>query len=253
MRLLDAADVNPPIGTRVPRDGRWSMGYNAPSRSCAMHMEIEDPCGGQGNTNLMGGVTSRPDQYRVAPVIVRSFLRQGVRCEQPDDEEWFRRAIGAKLEYVAGGALVTQWSTDIETWIGDAGVQSVTLAGTSAAQYRAGVVAAYDLWHKTVASEHGEPLLHVPPALVPDLEAAGIVKVTSPTDLSSVYSPKVVASPGYDLNPKIFFTGEIIVRITGIDDEGGPLNQARLNDVTISANQQLAIDVPPCSIVRVGA
>lgn len=253
MRLLDAADVNPPASVRAPRDGRWSLGYNAPSRQCSVHMEIEDPCGGAGNINLMGSPTGRPDQYFVQPVLVRSFLRQGVRCQQDDDEDWFRDALLAKLEYVAGGALVTQWSPNVETWIGDAGVQSVTLAGTSAAQYRTAVAAAYDLWHKTVASRHSEPLLHVPPALVPDLEAAGIVKVTSPTDLSSVFSPKVVASPGYDLNPKVFFSGEIVVRVSDIDDEGGPLNIARLNDVTLSANQQLAIDVPPCSIVRVGA
>jgi hypothetical protein len=129
----------------------------------------------------------------------------------------------------------------------------VALPGTSAAQYRTAVAAAYDLWHKTVADSHSEPVLHIPPALAPDLQAANIITVTSPTEVSSVYSPKVVVSPGYDLNPKIFFSGEIVVRISGIDDEGGPLHEARLNNVTISANQQLAVDVAPCSIVRLGA
>lgn len=251
MRLLEAADVNPTQGP--PRDGRWASGYGVPTRQCAVHMEVEDPCGGAGNTAIMGDVTDRPDQYWVQPVPVRSFLRQGVLCEQPDDKDWFRQAVGAKLEYVAGAALVSQWSTLVETWIGDAGVQSVALAGTSAAQYRTAVAAAYDLWHSTVADTASEPLLHVPPSLVPDLAAASILAVTSPTEISSVYSPKVVSSPGYDKNPKIFFTGRVVVRVSGIDDEGGPLYEARLNNVTLSGNELLAIDVAPCSIVRVGA
>lgn len=251
MRLLDAADVNPT--GRAPHDGRWLTGYNAPTRQCAMHVEIEDPCGTEGNVALLGTVASRPDVYWVQPVNVRDFLRQSVGCQQPDDEAWFRQAVRAKLEYVAGGALVSQWSTRTETWIGDAGVQSVSLPGTSAAQYRTAVAAAYDLWHSTVSDTNSEPLMHVPPALVPDLQAASILTVTSPTEISSVYSPKVVASPGYDRNPKIFFTGQVTVRVSDLDDEGGPLNEARLNNVTISANQQLAVDLPPCSIVRVGA
>lgn len=251
MRLLEAANVNP--GDRVPRDGRWSLGYNAPTRVCALHLEVEDPCGGEGNVAIVGDILDRPAQYWVQPVNVRSFLRQGTNCQQPDDEKWFEQAVGAKLEYVAGAALVSQWSTAVETWIGDAGVQSVALAGTSAAQYRTAVAAAYDLWHSTVAGPDSEPLLHIPPALAPDLQAAGILTVTGPRELSSVYSPKVVASPGYDKNPKIFFSGEVVVRISGVDDEGGPINEARINNVTISANQQLAIDVAPCSIVRVGA
>lgn len=252
MRLLDAANVNPAAGARAPADGRWLLGYNASARACAMHMETQDPCGGEANGAVIGDVNDRKGDYWVQPVNVRSYLRQSVLCEQFDDKDWFRQAIIAKLEYIAGLYLVTELAPAVETWIGDTAVQSVALAGTSAAQYRTAVAAAYDQWHSTVADTHSEPLMHVPPSLAPDLQAAGIIAVTSPTEVSSVYSPRVVVSPGYDKNAKVFFTGEIVVRITGVDDEGGPLREARLNNVTLSANQQLAVDVAPCAIVRVG-
>lgn len=254
MRLLEAANVNPPAGSGGPRDGRWFLGYSNAARQCAMHMETEDPCGGEANGAIIGDVTDRKGDYWVQPVNVRSFLRQSVSCEQPDDKDFFRQAVAAKLEYVAARYLVVELAPAVQTWIGDAGVQSVALAGNTAAQYRTAVAEAYDLWHSTVADVHSEPVLHVPPALVPDLEAANILAVTGPREISSVYSPKVVASPGYDTaTPKVFFTGEVVVRISGIDEEGGPLYEARLNNVTISANQVLAVDVAPCSIVRVGA
>src|SRR6478752_549028 len=198
MKLLEAANVNPPGGSRAPLDGRWSQGYNASSRSCSMQIEVEDPCGGEANTALVGDINDRKGRYWVQPVSVRNFLRQSTKCEQPDDKDWFRQAVAAKLEYVAGGYLVKEYMPAVATWIGDTGVPSVSLAGTSAAQYRTAVVAAYDLC------------------------------------------------------AKIFFSGEVIVRISDIDDEGGPLYAARLNNVTISANMQLAVDVAPCSIVRVG-
>ena len=252
MKLLEAANVNPPPGSRAPLDGRWSQGYNASSRSCSMQIEVEDPCGGEANTALVGDINDRKGRYWVQPVSVRNFLRQSTKCEQPDDKDWFRQAVAAKLEYIAGGYLVKEYMPAVTTWIGDTGVPSVSLAGTSAAQYRTAVVAAYDLWQANVVDPIGEPLMHVPPALVPDLTAANIITATGPNEFISIFSPKVVASPGYDLSAKIFFTGEVIVRISDIDDEGGPLYTARLNNVTFSANMQLAVDVAPCSIVRVG-
>jgi hypothetical protein len=255
MRLLDdgVATVNPAPGSRMPSDGRWAAGYNNSTRACAVHMEIQDPCGGEANIAIMGTVTGRPASYFVQPFAVRAYLRQSVSCEGPDDKDWFRESARAKLEYVAGRGLVQQFAPTVETWIGDAGVQSVALPGTSAAQYRTAVAAAYDLWNASVASSSGEPLMHVPPSLVPDLQAAGILSVTSPDEISSVYSSKVVSTPGYDLNAKIFFSGEIVIRVGEPDDEGGALYFARINDVTLSMNTLMAIDVAPCSIVRVGA
>lgn len=257
MKLLEAANVNPPVGTRYPLDGRWSQGYNASSRSCSMQIEIEDVCGLEGNTAIVGTVNTHKGCYWVQPVVIRNFLRQSTKVEQPDDKDWFRQAVPAKLEYVAGGYLVKEYIPAVATWIGDSGVQSVSLPGTSAAQYRTAVAAAYALWQSTVVDPIGEPIMHVPPSLVADLAAANIVTVAPPTSqapvsLTSQFSPTVVSSPGYDLNAKIFFTGEVIVRVSGIDDEGGPLYQARLNNATLSANMQLAVDVAPCSIVRVG-
>lgn len=253
MRLLDVANVNPRPGSRAPADGRWAQGYNTSARSCSVQMEIEDPCGGEANGVIVGDITDAKACYFVQPFPVRSFLRMSTKREQPDDKDWFGDAARAKLEYVAGKALVTQVFPTAVTWIGDAGVQSVALAGTSAAQYRTAVADAFDLWQSTVVDPIGDPLLHVPPRLVPDLIAANILTATSPTDLAAPgFTPKVVSSPGYDANAKIFFTGEVIVRMSDVDDEGGPLYTARINNLTFAQNQVMAIDVPPCSIVRVG-
>lgn len=255
MKLLDAANVNPRGGSRAPSDGRWLQGYNNSTRACAAQMEIEDPCGGesgQAPVPIVGNVLDRKASYFVQPFPIRSFLRQAVSCEQPDDKDWFAEAVKAKLEYVAGRALVTQFHPNVDTWIGDPTAQTVTLAGTTAAQYRTAVADAYDLWNSSVIDVLAEPIMHVPPRIAPDLVSAGILMATGPDEQSSIYGGKVVVSPGYDLNAKIFFTGEIVVRISVVDDEGGPLYAARINDVTLSSNQLMAIDVAPCSIVRVG-
>lgn len=252
MRLWDVARINPTDGPPSSRDGRWTNGFKNTTRACAVDIEVQDHCANNVTLNLMGATTSRPGQYDVIPFAPMTYLRQSVSCELPDDKDWLLEVNRAKLDYIASWALVAQFGSTIDTWIGDPGVQTVTLAGTSAAQYRTAVAAAYDQWHATVANTSAEPLMHVPPALVPDLQAASILMVTSPTEISSVYSPKVVSSPGYDKNQKIFFSGSIDIYIGEPEAGDSPIYNARMNDVTISASTLMALDVAPCSMVRVG-
>lgn len=254
MKLLDAADVNPT--DRWSR--RWIGGYEGVARECAVHMELQDPCattqGAISTQLIIGDITSRKSNYHVQPFPVVSALRQSVSCEQDDDKDWFRRAVQAKMEYAISRALVVNPVTGNETWVGDAGVQSVALAGTSAAQLRTAVAAAYDKWNSTVVDPEGVPIMHVPPVLLGDLQAAGIIMVTGPDEVSSGYARKVVVAPGYDTaTPHIFFTGHIKIRIAGIDEQGGVLYDHRINNYTLTVDQFAAIDVAPCSIVRVGS
>lgn len=256
MRLLTVANVNPAKASGGgPSDGRWLAGFNRSSRVCSVQIETADPCeAGTPNAPIMGTVNSLKSDYSVRPYSIAAALRQSVSCAEADDGDWFAEAIRHKLEYLAGRGLVTQMHPAVETWIGAAGTQQVTLPGTpTAANWVTAINDAYDLWHTTVADVVHEPLLHIPPRLAPQLQAAGIITITGPEEISSVYSPTVVCSPGYNANPVVFFSSPIVVYSNGMDMQGGPIYRSRLNSYSLQGNEQMAIDVPPCSIVRLGA
>lgn len=258
MKLLDAANVNP---ADQLQGQPWLSGYYGVARECAVHMEIEDPCPadwavpGAGATAIVGDVDSRKANYWVQPFPIRSFLRQSVKCEQGDDKDWFLAAVKGHLDYAVSRGLVTQYASNQDVWTGDAGVQTVPIGAATAPGRLAAVIAARKQWFASVVSAVDAPILHVPPSMAPELVTSGVLAVNGPEDVHSVWGDRVVISAGYDeaATPRAFFSGEIIVRLTGVDDEGGPLYDRRINDYTLSANQFAAIDLAPCAIVRVGA
>lgn len=251
MKLLDAVNVNPHEERLM--NGQWLRGYNAVARACAAHVEIEDACYIDGLTPIMGDITSNPGTYWVQPFAIRGFLRNAVTCQQEDDDKWLQEVLPSKLNYIVARSLVTQMDPSVVAWVGGAGVQTVTLPGTSAAQLQTAVATALEQWERTVMDPEG-PILHVPPSMVGQLQAAGLIMATGPGEISSGLVDKVVVSSGYEIaSPHMFVTGEIKVRLTDVDGEGGPLYQARLNNYTVSANQFAAVDVAPCAIVRIGA
>jgi hypothetical protein len=244
MRLLDAAMVNPSDRWAA----RWRNGYDGVSRECAVMMHVEDPCPTDpadfeaDDITLIGDVDSRPGQYRVSPMAIRSYLRQSVFCEQDDDKDWVRRAVAAKAEYVLGRAMVEQLTQGGETWIGTAGVQNA-----------ATLAAARNLWETTVVSPLGQPILHVPPSMAPNLVTTGALVITEKGDAYSVFGGPVVINAGYEkATPQMFLTGEIIIRLADVDIEGVDYDH-RINNYTLTASQWAAIDLAPCAIVRVGA
>jgi hypothetical protein len=107
---------------------------------------------------------------------------------------------------------------------------------------------------KSTVSTLERPLMHVPPSLVGELQAASLLLITGPEEVSSVTGDKVIISDGYDdvTTPKVFFTGEVIVRLSNVDDEGGPLYDHRINNYSLSLNEWAAVDFAPCATVRVG-
>lgn len=259
MKLLDAATVNP----QDRWADRWQLGYAGVSRECAAHVEIEVPCPPDSATAawnatvtpLIGSTASRKAQYDVLPFPVRAFLRQDVTCEQPDDKDWFIDAFKAKVDYIVSRALVMETVTGSDTWTGAAGVQTVALAATpTAANWRTSVAAARKQWTHSVISRETHPLLHVPPLLAGELMAASLLQINGPEEVNSIWGDKVIISDGYDdaATPKVFFTGEIIVRLSGVNDEGGPKYNHRMNDYLLEIDQWAAVDLAPCAIVRVG-
>jgi len=261
MKLLDVATVNPQ--DRVAGQ-HWRMGYRGVSRECAVSVELQVPCPPDPATAawnatvtpLIGTVDSTKAQYDVTPVPIRYYLRQSVTCEQDDDKDWFKDAVQAKTDYVVSRALVMETPTGSDTWVGAAGVQSVTLAASpTAANWQTSVAAARELWVKSVVSRNDHPILHVPPSLAGQLMLAGLLQINGPEQVDSIWGDKVVISDGYDdpATPHVFLTGEIIVRLSELDDEGGPRYDRRLNDYILEAHRWAAIDLAPCAIVRVGA
>jgi hypothetical protein len=150
--------------------------------------------------------------------------------------------VVAKAEYTISRALVVKMTADTEAWINGPGTRNA-----------ATIAAAYILWMSTVASESPQPIMHVPASMVMGLVTTGVLGITE-KGLISAFGTPVVVSAGYEkTTPQVFFTGDIIVRMTGVDDRGGPLYNARINDYTLALDQWAALDLTPCAIIRVGA
>lgn len=263
MKLLEAATVNP----QDEYADRWLNGYRGTTRACSVHMEIQQPCPADPAdfdadvVNVIGSAASRPSQYDVMPFPVRSYLRGGVLCQRPDDAEWFAEAIKTKLDYLASRALVLETPGGSDTWVGATGVQSVTLAGSptpTVANWRSSIAAARKLWMKTVVSRSPNPIMHVPYSLHAEIASTGFIQITGPGEASTATGDKVVIADGYDeaATPRVFFTGEIVVRLgsgDGLPGDGEVQYNHRINDFKLEQTQWIAVDVAPCSIVRVGA
>ncbi len=154
-----------------------------------------------------------------------------------------------------GRGLVTKVNAAAETWIGDPGVQQVALVATpSADQLGAAVSAAREQWYKTVIDPAGPPMLHIPPKMITQASGARLVTVLPGGEVFDAWGQPVVMSPGYDVaSPHMFFTPKPVVHLAAVDDEGGDLFKAQINQKDIFLNRPAAIDIPPCAIVRVGA
>lgn len=239
MKLLEVAALNPPL--QNTRDARWELGYNAEARACGVQIDLEEACD-TATVPLVGTVTSAAGHYKVVPFAIRGFLRRSVMCSRDDDVSWFKAAFTGAMEYAISRALVIQPAAGAQTWIGDTGAQNA-----------ASVTAARALWFSTVVSTTGNPIMHVPPSLAPGLVTAGVLMITT-DGVHSIFGDPVVIAPGYEkASAQVFFTGDIGVHLSGVDDEGGLLYRPQLNTDVIPFNQIAAIDVAPCSIVRVGA
>jgi thioredoxin reductase len=116
----------------------------------------------------------------------------------------------------------------------------------------AAVVAARKLWKATVVGNH--PVFHVPPSLVPDLIAANVlVSRAIDGEIAEVWGDTIVVGDGYETDvPRCFFTGSIDIHIAGPKDDS-PVMYFRQNESVVAVDEVAIVDVPPCSIVRVGA
>ena len=247
MKLLEVATVNP--------DGiRWDQGIPGTARECNVQAELADACTTD-TIEMVGDVDSfGPGAYNVLPFPAQAFLRLPVTCERDDDMAWFEAAFRQWQERVVTRAMVVEPINNAETWIGATGVQTVTLAGSATdAQLEAAIFAAREQWRSTVFSSSPSPILHVPPSMTARLGRIGILQATN-EGTKTITEDRLVIGDGYDIStPHIFWSGEIKVLMSPINNRDGRVRRARLNDSVIPLDQLFAIDTPPCSIVRVGS
>lgn len=246
MKLLEAASVN--------QDdlNLFGAGYNADTRECGLQVRLTDACEEE-SIPLIGDGNSAAGNYFVKPFAIEAELRRGVLCERADDQSWVEKALEASLEFALSRALVIQPIAGTTPWIGDSGVQSVTLPGSPTADnYGTSVMAARRKWFETVVSLEGGPILHVPPSLVLTLVKAGVLQMNQAGEAATILGDKVVIAPGYDrTGAAVFFSGSIRIAYMPIDSND-LLRRARTNDSVVVANTIAIVDTAPCAIVRVG-
>lgn len=243
MRLIEMP------GALVTGDERWSLGTNRVSRTCGVWIRSTDPCADT-SADVVGDSTTRASTYFVKPSAVEAILTRSVVCEQPDDESWLRQALLDYDDFIASKALVVQPITGTDSYTGHADVLSVTLTSTSDATLADSVAAGRKYWFGHVAGAGTQPWMHVPPSLAPALVRGGVLLAGTGR---SVWGEPVIISEGYDLaaNPRVFFSAPVKVFMND-PMTVGIHRIPRTNDSQWAFNQEYMVDVPPCSIVRVG-
>jgi hypothetical protein len=243
MQLVDAATV-----TTGPKSG-WQLGTEKEARECAVVLALTDVCEVDSDNVLVDGSAGI---YTTRPVGLTGTLSQPAQCAQPDDPEWLNGAMKDSLEFAIGRALVTQPITGFGEdgiWVGATDVVEEP-AGATLAE---GVAKGRTTWYSHVIPDGGKrPLLHVSPTSAPALAVAGVLHVLSTGETVTIWGDDVVMSPGYDIaDPLAFWTGPIKVTVSSAETTDQVYN-TRQNRAQVTSGLVAVVDIPPCSIVRVG-
>lgn len=246
-RLLDVAEVH-------RGDGQWMMGWEDRALGCAGQMWFNDPCAADGDIAIIGDPDAPrpPVTYKVQPFGIVATLEMPVNCYRLDDMAWLEKAVDQENELAVTSALVTEVLTGVEyqNWVGADGVTEVT-----GANLVAGTIDARQTWIKQVmgGDKGGQPIMHVSPWAAPDLMNGGIIQVAgNKGEAFSIYGDPVVIGDGYGQKPPVFFTGPLDIYISSVQNMEGPIINTKNNRASLLVNQMAAIDVAPCTIVRVG-
>ncbi|MGB8380589.1 MAG: PKD domain-containing protein [Dermatophilaceae bacterium] len=238
MKLLDAATV-------IHGDGNWMLGWEAEDRTCIVDVRLVDACDPSGGGAVVDGADTNT-VYKVVPFVVEAQMTRSVLCERDDDASWLSQALRDIDEQALGRALVIEPVAGSQTWVGADGVTEVPAPDT-ADELASATAAARRAWF-----DHniGVPIMHVAPEGVPALVAAGILISVPDGELVSVWGDPVASSPGYTPTPPVFFTGPVTVYLGSASAD--MYRATRMNNVVNLGLQPAAVDVSPCSIVRLG-
>lgn len=262
MKLLDAAEV-------LPRDdGGWERGWEGDSRVCSgIHVYLSE-CDPGVTADVIGTDEFNDSDcgYRVIPFgIIAEFDRRTV-MSRPDDEDWLRTALRDSSEIPVSRGLLVRQTQGIQR-NGDSIFSDVWIGSDDAEE-----VPAPDLGDPdTVAASISEgrriffaktfgiqPILHVNPANAIALKRSGVLELDPVNgDDRTAWGDAVVISEGYydipDLSavPVAFWTGPVRVTLSDVNKEE-VIHASRQNRKRLQVSRLAAVDIPPCSIVRIG-
>jgi hypothetical protein len=225
------------------RTGSWYPGWEEEERNCAVSLSLTDVCApNTANGLITNSVPAEPSPYAIVPFASTARIDRKIPCAADDEEKWlidFMRE-DSTVDTVVGRALCVQHATGAETWIGDTQVTEFT----ATANIHDDVADARMTW---TANNGGQPALHVADNVLPGLVVNGVVAEDGQT---TVWGDTVVASSGY-LPGVAFWSGPI----TAYADEPQVdiWVDAPSNSMAFNGTRMYAVDMAPCSVVRIGA
>jgi len=230
--------------TLVDRRARgWYPGWEEEDRNCSVSLSLTDVCAPNTDNGLItNSVPAEPSPYAIVPFASTARIDRKIPCAADDEEKWLIDLMRADstVDIVVGRALCVEHATGAETWIGDTQVAQ----HTATANIHDDVPAARQAWFD---SNTGTPALHVSMNVLPKLVANGVVDQDGQT---TVWGDPVVTSPGY-LPGVAFWSGPI----TAYADEPQVdiWLDAPSNAMAFNGTRMYAVDMAPCSVVRIGA
>jgi hypothetical protein len=238
VELLKAVDL-------IVGDGSWMLGWDVNDRACGVRFNlVEDHCSPDETADYLIGSegTVFPSPYHVSSFSVTSRLEPPLACLEGDEEAWLKTKVFESLDLPVGRAI-TRGILGSDAWIGNPDVKSESKGSGALGEP---ILAGRNRWMRNI---FGLPMLHVSLDQILPLVKEQVIRWTEAGDLLTVWGDPVVFSAGYEPET-LFWAGDIEVRVSAIDTD--VLLRARENMSTIRAEMVVAVDMSPCSIVRIG-
>ena len=224
-------------------DNGWYPGTESEDRSCAVSIQLTDVCGPDPTKgDIVNGVPAEPANYDIVAFATTARIDRLIPCAADDEIDWLTKEMNSDevLDRVIGRAICTEHATGAMTWIGDAAVTVEDAAGGVPGAVASGRMTWTD-------GNSGTPALHSSADILPSLVTAGIV---TEDGQKTVWGDDVVLSNGY-LPATTFWSGPISVDIGKVQVD--TWMDAPANKMAFNGTRMLAVDMSPCSVVRIGA
>lgn len=250
---LDAVDIETKgstVGWAAPGEERFA-------RECGIKIEfIPDICDpATGTTDLVVG--GSPGTYKTEPFALISTYSRSTMCELSDDGTFTKDVTETAVSLGVAAALFlgpgSGAPTDSSPWIGH---PDATFIGSATALTGVNIGRARSTWFQKIAyAKPTNPIMHVPPSLLPALADAKVVYGVG-DELRTIWGDEVFASPGYDwwggADGFVMWTAPIKVTVMPVETNDDTQYDVRRNHALTVANTAVLVDTPPCGIVSLG-
>lgn len=236
MRLLDVANV-------ITGDTHFQI--EGDTRGCAVNVTLDEACtdGVVTGAPVVTGTNELADSYAFRAFGIVARLNRRVNCHRDDDLSWLGDQLKDATDQAVGRSIVVQPYLGAEVWLGNLDVaQAATVQAARNAWTDAHVSRAYET-----------PILHVAPENLIALVDGDVVRVSEEGKKAyTIWGDPVVVNSGYAGYPS-FWTGDITVYLSSVQNTDELWRDIRGNQLVLQAHRVASVDIPPCSMVRVGA